>query len=127
MLIIIFQTPDEFLLEYENRTSVGEYGALDMGPFGYDSAWVLAFALNKSIEILAESGKALEDFTYDRADIADVIFKSVGNLKFLGVTVKSFPFKMLIWSIGREKTINICSLLSAIEICLEFQSLDTPT
>ncbi|CAC5391794.1 GABBR [Mytilus coruscus] len=81
-----FETAREFTEHYTNLTQNGNYAALEYGPYGYDSVWVVAFALDKASQALLNISKSLEDFTYDSAEIADIIFHSVDKTNITGVT-----------------------------------------
>lgn len=82
----VSKTAREFTEHYTNLTQNGNYAALEYGPYGYDSVWVVAFALDKASQALRNISKSLEDFTYDSAEIADIIFHSVDKTNITGVT-----------------------------------------
>lgn len=49
----------------------------------YDSIWAIALALNRTIE----QGIALENFTYENKEMADIIQEELRNSNFLGISV----------------------------------------
>ncbi|GAU88441.1 hypothetical protein RvY_01140-2 [Ramazzottius varieornatus] len=55
-------------------------------PLAYDAVWAIALAFNKSIQELAKFGKRLEDFTYSDEFTARVIYESMQNVTFEGVS-----------------------------------------
>ncbi|XP_072047137.1 gamma-aminobutyric acid type B receptor subunit 1-like [Amphiura filiformis] len=61
-------------------------------PFGYDTVWAIALALNESIDILKSTTfldgrmRRLEDYTYDDKEMMMVLYKSLSEVLFLGVT-----------------------------------------
>jgi ABC-type branched-subunit amino acid transport system substrate-binding protein len=65
----------------------GNYGGKEYAAYGYDSVWVIAYALNQTANTLENISRTLNDFTYDSKDIADIIFLSVNKTNITGVTV----------------------------------------
>ncbi|XP_072047140.1 gamma-aminobutyric acid type B receptor subunit 2-like [Amphiura filiformis] len=61
-------------------------------PFGYDTVWAIALALNGSIDVLKTTVfsdgrmRRLEDYTYDDNEMMMVFFESLAQVSFLGVT-----------------------------------------
>ena len=55
-------------------------------PLAYDAVWAIALAFNKSIPELAKHGKRLEEFTYSDEFTARVIYESMQNITFEGVS-----------------------------------------
>ena len=49
----------------------------------YDSLWAIALALNRTME----QGVDLENFTYDNADMADIMQEALRNNSFQGISV----------------------------------------
>ncbi|XP_072048302.1 gamma-aminobutyric acid type B receptor subunit 2-like [Amphiura filiformis] len=61
-------------------------------PYGYDTVWAIALALNKSRVALDTTTfpdgrlRRLEDFTYDDKEMAMIFLESLAQVSFLGVT-----------------------------------------
>ena len=55
-------------------------------PLAYDAIWAIAFALNKTIEKLAQTGLTLDSFDYNSPKITNVIKTELQRVQFLGVS-----------------------------------------
>ena len=55
----------------------------------YDAVWMIAHALNNSIEVLARKNLALTDFTYENDEIRQVFVEQLSRLEFRGVSVSN--------------------------------------
>ncbi|EDV27221.1 uncharacterized protein TRIADDRAFT_54955 [Trichoplax adhaerens] len=53
---------------------------------GYDAMWALALALNKTENILKESGSTLSDFHYKNSFIRSILFNEMSNTNFIGIS-----------------------------------------
>ena len=53
----MFQSYEEFIREYRLLTNNSQATGYQEAPYGYDSAWAVAFMLNRSIHYLNENGK----------------------------------------------------------------------
>ena len=53
----------------------------------YDAVWMIAYALNNSIEVLARKNLTLADFTYENDEIREVFVEQLSRLEFRGVSV----------------------------------------
>ena len=62
--------------------------AIIQSRYVYDAVWMAAFALNKSIEVLAIKNKTLTDFTYENEEIRQVFAEQLSKLQFKGVSVR---------------------------------------
>ncbi|XP_060073113.1 gamma-aminobutyric acid type B receptor subunit 2-like [Ylistrum balloti] len=82
----IGKNPREFATEFAARTSSGEYGGKEYAPSGYDGIWMIAHALNKTLDIMAERGEGWEDFTYSRDDMKNLLFNALGSVSFAGIS-----------------------------------------
>ncbi|XP_072047142.1 gamma-aminobutyric acid type B receptor subunit 1-like [Amphiura filiformis] len=62
-------------------------------PFGYDTVWAIALALNESINVLKATAfpdgriRRLEDFNYDDSEMMMVFYESLATVSFSGVTI----------------------------------------
>ncbi|EDV25890.1 uncharacterized protein TRIADDRAFT_55426 [Trichoplax adhaerens] len=60
-------------------------------PFGYDTAWAVALALNKTLNILKSNptkykNRLLEDFNYNDTEMKDILLREMFALNFEGVS-----------------------------------------
>ena len=53
--------------------------------FAYDAVWAIALALNATIA----NGTRVEDFDYDKEEIADQLKTAMENVKFRGISVSN--------------------------------------
>lgn len=56
----------------------------------YDAVWMVAFALNKSIAVLAKKNQTLADFTYENTEMRQVFVDQLSSLDFRGVSVRVY-------------------------------------
>ena len=63
-------------------------------PFVFDAMWTIALTLNNSMhEIKTTLNKSLADFTYKDSSMVQILKKTLENVNFQGITVKSFFFR----------------------------------
>jgi gamma-aminobutyric acid type B receptor len=55
-------------------------------PLAYDAIWAIAFALNKTMEILSRRGLTLDSFDYKSPEITNIIKSELQKVQFLGVS-----------------------------------------
>jgi len=83
-------TSQEFLDAYNQRLNSGEAAfSFEFTAYHtYDAAWALAFAMNRSISPLQESGLSLEDFSYQTTaqNISQEIQAQLNDTDFVGVS-----------------------------------------
>ncbi|XP_038071683.1 uncharacterized protein LOC119740441 [Patiria miniata] len=84
-------TPTEYERLLRDRMTWPEnvrYTWNSLAPYGYDAAWAIALALNKSVEVLKSEryGRRLEDFTYDDREMAELFFTLLNETEFDGVS-----------------------------------------
>ena len=80
------QTPQQFSKAYEVYANITEVQKSLFGPFGFDAAWLIAIALNSSINKLSNTRSLnIMDLRADNA--AETIKDSLLNARFPGVTV----------------------------------------
>ena len=53
----MFQSYEEFIREYRLLTNNSQATGFQEAPYGYDSAWAVAYMLNRSIQYLSDNGK----------------------------------------------------------------------
>ena len=53
----------------------------------FDAMWTFGLALNESIADFEEIGSDIEDFNYDRTDMADILFENCRRQRFFGSSV----------------------------------------
>lgn len=63
------------------------YSANGYATLGYDAAWVLALALNETMTQLNESNKSVDSFSYEDAEFAQALSRTLLNLTTDGITV----------------------------------------
>ena len=61
--------------------------AISQAIYVYDAVWMVAFAFNKSIAVLAEKNQTLADFTYDNSEMRQIFIDQLSKLNFRGVSV----------------------------------------
>ncbi|XP_006812319.1 gamma-aminobutyric acid type B receptor subunit 2-like [Saccoglossus kowalevskii] len=76
---------DDFRSDYLNITSTLGLKPAYFAPLVYDAVWSIAYALNTTRQRLPP-GKALEDFTYEDSEMAEVITSAVSQTSFIGVS-----------------------------------------
>ena len=54
----------------------------------FDAAWTLFMALDQTEEMLKWQNSSLEDFSYEREDITDMMFNNLVNQQFFGQSVR---------------------------------------
>ena len=54
----------------------------------FDAAWALFMALDQTEEMLKWQNSSLEDFSYEREDITDMMFNNLVNQQFFGQSVR---------------------------------------
>ena len=57
-------------------------------PLAYDAIWAVALALNRTMARLAANGTSLEDYNYENQAIADIIKNEIGDVQFMGMSVR---------------------------------------
>lgn len=63
------------------------YSANGYAPLGYDAAWVLALTLNETTTQLNENNKSVDSFSYEHAEFAQALSRTLLNLTTNGITV----------------------------------------
>ena len=63
------------------------YSANGYAPLGYDAAWVLALALNKTMTHLNKNNKSVDNFSYEDAEFAQLLSRTLLNISTYGITV----------------------------------------
>lgn len=58
-------------------------------PYGYDTLWTVALALDKAATILASRNQTLQDFNYKNKEIAMIIHGLVAKTNFTGMSVSA--------------------------------------
>ena len=56
-MYMYFQTYQEFMKMYMQKTNDSRRTGYQEAPYGYDSAWAVAHMLNRSLTVLKRSGK----------------------------------------------------------------------
>ena len=88
ILHIYQQTPQQFSEAYKARANDTNVQTSLYGPFGFDTAWLVAIALNSSIHKLSDPWVLnIKDLIEDNATA--VVKDSLLSTKFLGVTVST--------------------------------------
>ncbi|XP_055338709.1 gamma-aminobutyric acid type B receptor subunit 1-like isoform X3 [Paramacrobiotus metropolitanus] len=89
-------TTEQFFKALEPRmtTRSRERASYAEATLAYDAVWAIALALTKSIQVLAEFGKRLEDFTYSDEFTSQVIYNATERTEFEGVSGRvSFTYE----------------------------------
>jgi hypothetical protein len=68
--------------------AIAENGTHILYDYAFDAMWAAALGINRSLETMP-SNMSLDNFTYDSADIAKHLYKSLLEVKFLGASVSS--------------------------------------
>ena len=110
------QTTNEFVDRYSEELALTSYSFSQVAPTAYDALWSLAFALNKTDEMLdwerdriinqtgcVDDGKELEgfdlsNFTYDHTFIGCVIRWNLQQTNFTGVSVSVHAISRSVYS-----------------------------
>ena len=71
---------------FNNATYVFDEFPRKYSFLGYDSVWVMALALNASLETLQERNISLTDYTYGQSNASKVILEHLFQLKFPGLS-----------------------------------------
>ena len=103
--MLFLQSTNGFLDQYIEELTLTNYSFSQVAPTAYDALWSLAFALNKTDEMLdwerdrivnltgcVDDGKELEgfdlgNFTYDHYFVGCVIRWNLQQVNFIGVSV----------------------------------------
>lgn len=85
------QTPRQWIKiysRYRKLSPLKEYrGALNFAGFAYDATWIIAAALNNSIQRLAEINESLDNYHYGSNIFVDIFKEEMAKVQFLGITV----------------------------------------
>ena len=57
------------------------------GPFGYDAAWAIGLMLDKAAIILHDTGRRMDEFSYDDDEMGKLFFTLLNETRFIGVSV----------------------------------------
>lgn len=113
-----FQTSEDFLQTYVTNNS-------DLYvPYVFDSVWTIALTLNNSMhQIKTTLNKSLTDFTYKDSSMAQILKKTLENLKFQGITVND---NIVFLGASRERTAHDSGFppknkIFQDECCVEFK------
>lgn len=80
------QTPKQFSKAYEVYANITEVQTSLYGPFGFDAAWLIAIALNSSLNKLSNT-RSLNIMDLREDNATETIKDSLLNARFPGVTV----------------------------------------
>ncbi|ELT94338.1 hypothetical protein CAPTEDRAFT_192959 [Capitella teleta] len=124
------QTFAEYLDRYLSWPSFEFYGFNAYHPFGYDAAWAIGIALNKTAAMLAENKHlrydangtqmdgflGLEDFQYeDNSLITQYMFSAMSNVHFNGVSGPVY------FNLGERLVVaDLQQIIGRISICICF-------
>ena len=95
-----FQTVDDFKLKLDKvlrekhegvAQNIMPEGYLE-APLAYDAIWAVALALNRTMSRLESNGTSLEEYNYENQAIAEIIKNEIGDVQFMGMSVKNFKF-----------------------------------
>ncbi|CAH3111185.1 unnamed protein product [Pocillopora meandrina] len=79
-------TAEEFMDMYTTELKHYPYSANGYAPLGYDAAWVLALALNKTMTHLNKNNKSVDNFSYEDAEFAQLLSRTLLNISTYGIT-----------------------------------------
>lgn len=77
---------ERYVKELQKISDVEKPEGFLEAPLAYDAIWAIAFALNNTIQKLERQGLSLESFNYTNNYIKDILYNSLANVQFLGVS-----------------------------------------